>query len=156
MTDGIRELLDRIEVADLVHRYCRHFDENDPEALGGLFVEDATIDYGPGFPTIHGGPAAIAEILAVGLRDLFAATSHHVSNFEIWFDGPDRASSVCYVYAWHRYVDGRPDGELWGRYRHTYRRTDAGWRIATLRLEEAGSKDFHRVDMHPIGRRPPD
>ena len=46
--------------------------------------------------------------------------------------GADRAESVTYLYAWHRYVDGSPDGELWGRYRHAFARTEAGWRISRL------------------------
>ena len=60
---------------------------------------------------------------------------------------------MSYLYAWHRYADGSPDGELWGRYRHTFVRTDAGWRISELLLEAAGTVDFHRARMHPIGRR---
>ena len=89
----------------------------------------------------------------MGLEQTFAATSHHVSNVQITFDGPDRAHSVAYLYAWHRYVDGSPDGELWGRYRHRFVRTEVGWRISALLLEAAGTVDFHRTRMHPIGRR---
>jgi len=83
----------------------------------------------------------------------FAATSHHVSNIQITFEGADQARSVTYLYAWHRYVDGSPDGELWGRYRHRFTRTDPGWRISELLLQAAGMVDFHRATMHPIGRR---
>jgi ketosteroid isomerase-like protein len=151
----VRELADRQAIADLIHAYCEHFDANEPEAVAALFTESATVDYGPEVPTIVGGPAEIAARIAVGLDRIFAATSHHVSNVRIELDGPDTASSLSYLYAWHRYVDGSPDGELWGRYRHTFRRTDDGWRIASLRLEAAGAVDFHRATMHPIGRRPP-
>ena len=62
---------------------------------------------------------------------------------------------MTYLYAWHRYIDGSRDGELWGRYRHSFVRTGGGWRISELRLEAAGSVDFHRSEMHPIGRRRP-
>jgi ketosteroid isomerase-like protein len=151
----VRELADRQAITDLIHAYCVHFDANEPEAVGALFTENATVDYGPEVPTIVGGPAEIAARVAVGLEQIFAATSHHVSNVRIELDGPDTASSLSYLYAWHRYADGSPDGELWGRYRHTFRRTADGWRIASLRLEAAGSVDFHRATMHPIGRRPP-
>lgn len=149
----VRELRDRQEIAGLVHAYCRHFDANEPEAVAALFAEEAVIDYGPEFPPIVGGPAVIEAAVAPGLRERFAATSHHVSNVEIDLEG-DTARSVSYLYAWHRYVDGSPESELWGRYRHTFRRTGAGWRIASLRLEAAGARDFHRSTMHPIGRRP--
>jgi ketosteroid isomerase-like protein len=145
-------LADRLEIADLVHAYCFHFDDNEPEAVAVLFTEDATLDYGPEFPPIA-GRAAIAPVIAVGLERTFAATSHHVSNMRITFDGDDEASAVTSLYAWHRYRDGSPDGELWGRYHHRFRRTDDGWRIAELVLRAAGSRHFHRSTMHPTGRR---
>jgi hypothetical protein len=151
-SDILRELGDREAISDLVHAYCLHFDNNEPEAVAALFAADATVDYGPESTTITGS-AAIARTIAVGLDQTFAATSHHVSNFQITFEGPDHARSVSYVYAWHRYVDGSPDGQLWGRYRHEFVRTDVGWRISALVLQAAGMVDFHRATMHPIGRR---
>ncbi len=147
----VRELDDRLAITDLIHAYCDHFDRNEPEAVAALFTSDATVDYGPEAETIVGADA-IAPTIAAGLERTFAATSHHVSNIRLTFEGPDRARGVTYLYAWHRYVDGSPDGELWGRYRHRFERTDAGWRIAELVLEAAGMVDFHRATMHPIGR----
>jgi ketosteroid isomerase-like protein len=148
----VEELADRESIADLIHAYCFHFDNNEPQAVAALFTEDATVDYGPEFATIVGAHA-IATTIAVGLDETFAATSHHVSNIRISFDGVDRARSVSYLYAWHRYTDSSPDGELWGRYRHAFVRAGGRWRISELRLEVAGTVDFHRSQMHPIGRR---
>ncbi|MCP9485705.1 MAG: nuclear transport factor 2 family protein [Gaiellaceae bacterium MAG52_C11] len=152
LTAAIRELEDRQAIAELIHAYCDHFDRNEPEAVAALFTKDATLDYGPEAATIVGSDA-IAATIAVGLEQTFAATSHHVSNVRISFDAPDAARGVTYLYAWHRYRDGSPDGQLWGRYRHRFERTTAGWRIAELVLEAAGTIDFHRATMHPIGRR---
>jgi ketosteroid isomerase-like protein len=149
---ALRELLDRQAIEELIHRYCRHFDLNEPALVAALFTEDAVVDYGPEFPNIVGA-ASLAETIAVGLERTFAATSHHVSNIQIAFDGPDRATGLTYLYAWHRYRDGSPDGELWGRYHHRFERTPEGWRIAELVLTAAGSRDFHRSTMHPTGRR---
>ncbi len=153
MDPAIRELLDRREIEELVLAYCRHFDQNEPELVAALFTDDAVVDYGPEFPNIVGA-GSIAETIAVGLEQRFAATSHHVSNIQLTFDGPDRATGVTYLYAWHRYRDGSPDGELWGRYRYRFARTPDGWRIAELVLQAAGSSGFHRSTMHAIGRRP--
>jgi ketosteroid isomerase-like protein len=149
---ALQELLDRRELEELVFAYCRHFDLNEPELVAALFTEDALVDYGPEFPNIVGA-AKIGETIAVGLEQTFEATSHHVSNIQLVFDGPDRVTGHTYLYAWHRYRDGSPDGELWGRYEHRFERTAAGWRIAGLRLTAAGAKDFHRSTMHPSGRR---
>jgi ketosteroid isomerase-like protein len=152
LEEAVRRLVDRDEVAGLVHAYCDQFDRNEPDAVAALFTEDASVDYGPEAPTIVGRDS-IASTIAVGLEHTFAATSHHVSNMQLEFDGPDAARGVTYLYAWHRYVDGSPDGELWGRYLHRFVRTEAGWRIAELVLQAAGTVDFHRATMHPIGRR---
>ncbi|MEZ5866931.1 MAG: nuclear transport factor 2 family protein [Geminicoccaceae bacterium] len=149
---ALRELLDRQAITDLIHAYCRHFDMNEPAALAGLFTADASVDYGPEFADLH-GREAIERAVANGLATLFAATSHHVSNIRITFDGPDAAHGDCYLYAWHRYRDGRPESELWGRYQHRFVRDTDGWRIADLVLQAAGARDFHRSVMHPIGRR---
>ena len=149
---AVSELLDRQAITDLIHAYCYHFDRNEPVEVAALFTPDATVDYGPEAATIVGADA-IASTISVGLERTFAATSHHVSNIQITLEGCDRARSVTYLYAWHRYVDGSPDGELWGRYLHRFARTDAGWRIAELVLQAAGTVDFHRSTMHPIGRR---
>ena len=148
----VQEVVDRHEIEQLIYAYCFHFDQNEPEAVAALFTHDAVVDYGPEFPNIVGA-ALIAETIAVGLEQRFAATSHHVSNIQLTFDGPDRATGVTYLYAWHRYRDGSPDGELWARYHHRFERTAAGWRITALRLTAAGAKDFHRSELHPTGRR---
>jgi hypothetical protein len=149
---AVRELLDRQAISDLIYAYCDHFDRNEPEQVAALFTADAAVDYGPESATIVGAEN-IAPTIAIGLERTFAATSHHVSNVRIMFDDTDHARSESYLYAWHRYVDRSPDGELWGRYRHRFIRTVDGWRIAELVLVAAGSEGFHRASMHPIGRR---
>ena len=149
---AVSDLLDRQAITDLIHAYCYHFDRNEPEQVAVLFTADATVDYGPEAATIVGADS-IAPAISVGLATTFAATSHHVSNIQITLEDADIASAVSYLYAWHRYVDGSPDGELWGVYRHRFARTADGWRIAELVLQAAGSVDFHRSAMHPTGRR---
>jgi hypothetical protein len=120
--------------------------------VAALFTPDAVVDYGPEFPAMT-GIDTIAPAIAKGLAEVFEATSHHVSNITVSLNGPDAARSIAYVYAWHRYRSGAPDGELWAQYHHEFRRTDRGWKIAKLVLRAAGTKDFHRSRMHPIGRR---
>lgn len=152
LTAAVSDLLDRQSITDLVYAYCYHFDRNEPAEVAALFTPGATVDYGPESETITGA-GAIAATIAVGLEHTFAATSHHVSNIQITLERDGRARAVTYLYAWHRYVDGSPDGELWGRYHHRFERGDAGWRISELVLTAAGTVGFHRSTMHPIGRR---
>ena len=63
----VPELVDRHEIEQLIYAYCRHFDQNEPEAVAALFTDDAVVDYGPEFPNIVGA-ASIAETIAVGLE----------------------------------------------------------------------------------------
>lgn len=144
---------DRHAVEDALIAYAFHFDRNEPEEVGALFTEDAVIDYGPDMDTIHGRDALV-ETISVGLRELFASTSHHISNPMVTFDGDGSARLIAYLHAWHQYVDGSPDGYLWGQYHTKLRRTDSGWKFTELVLKIAGMIEFHRDHMHPIGRRP--
>jgi len=148
--DRLAALEDRAAIADVIHAYAWHFDRNEPDAVADLFTQDARVDYGPDVPDIH-GRAAIHAGVAKGLAEIFAATSHHVSNIRIVLSG-DAARSTCLLYAWHRYRSGAPDGELWAQYHHEFVRMPHGWKIAELVLKAAGSAHFHRARMHPIGR----
>jgi uncharacterized protein (TIGR02246 family) len=142
----------RQAITDLFFAYAAHFDRNEPDLVAALFTDDATIDYGPAMPPLR-GRAEIASRVAAGLNEIFEATSHHISNVSITFGGDDTATGVAYVYAWHRYRDGSPDGYLWGQYHNTFTHSVDGWRISELVLRAAGTQDFHRPTMHPIGRR---
>jgi ketosteroid isomerase-like protein len=145
-------LIDKSLISDLIHAYCFHFDRAEPEALIDLFTTDALIDYGPDVPPMS-GQAEFGPMIERGLAELFAATSHHISNIVIRFDGWDTATSVSYLYAWHRYRETNKTSELWGQYHHSFRRTGDGWKISRLVLKVAGNENFHRKNMHPIGRR---
>lgn len=142
-----------VEICSLFYRYCRHFDLNEPERIPELFTVDAQIDYGPEFPPIVGRDT-IEERIAVGLRERFTATSHHISNVLVERRDATHAEAVAYLYAWHEYRDGSPDGELWGQYHTRVRRDDGVWLIERMQLRAVGMRNFHRERMHPLGRRP--
>lgn len=142
----------RHAITDLFHSYAWHFDRNEPDEVAALFTVDATIDYGPEFDPIRGRDS-IAPTIGKGLDEIFEATSHHISNISIAIENDAEASGVAYVHAWHRYRDGSPDGLLWGQYHNRFKRSEQGWRISELVLRAAGTRDFHRSTMHPIGRR---
>ena len=149
---SLEGLIDKADISGVIHSYCYHFDRAEDDSVLALFTDDAVVDYGPDVPTLT-GRAEIHEMVSRGLADFFAATSHHVSNIMVHFEAPDQATSICYLYAWHRYQDGRPNSELWGQYHHAFRRVGDGWKISSLILRAAGSDLFHRDKMHPIGRR---
>ncbi len=150
--NSLNGLLDKAAITDVIHAYCYHFDRAEADKVLALFTPDAVVDYGPDVPTMT-GLGEITPMIENGLAHFFAATSHHVSNITIQFDGPDKATGICYVYAWHRYQNGQPNSELWGQYHHEFVRATDGWKIARLYLCAAGTDQFHRDTMHPIGRR---
>ncbi len=136
----IARLEDRAEITQLVHEYTRVFDQGDHDAMADLFAEDARIDYGPG----TSGPREGRENIRKWLEGIYAfkRTSHHLSNVQIWFDGPDRARGTCYVLAWHEWPDERPNAVLYGRYEDVYVRTAEGWRIGERRELQHGQENF--------------
>jgi len=149
----LRQLLDRQEITDLVHAYARYMDLNDPDGVASLFADDAVIDYGRGFPPRVEG----AKALAATLRDTLAhvaQTAHHCSNIDITFEGPDEARGIVYLYAWHRFYDGRPDFHLWAQYHDRYRRVPGvGWRFSFRSIKVAGADGVDR-EFDMIGRTP--
>ena len=149
----VDQLLDRWKIIEVLNAYAFHFDRNEPSQLGKLFTDDAVIDYGPEMEPIH-GREALVEMVSAGLEEIFAATSHHISNVSVRFVDLETARAIAYLHAWHRYKDGSPDGYLWGQYHVRFRLTPGGWKFTHLTLKIAGMIHFHRGEMHPIGRLP--
>lgn len=149
MDDAVRQLIDRQAITDVIHEYCRDVDLYRPAAIAALFTDDCLVDYGPTLGSATGAPE-VERTLAAGLAR-YRATSHHVSNIHLAFDGPDRAVGVTYVYAWHRMRDARPDAHLWAQYHDVFVRRGGGWRIAERRLKVAGQEAFD-IEWAPIGR----
>lgn len=90
------------------------------------------------------------RVLVDRLTSTFTATSHHVSNTRIAFDGPDRARGVTYLHAWHRFTEERPDGILWGRYHDVFKRRDNAWLFRTRVLRVTAEQDFPFTWLAPL------
>lgn len=133
-------LIDRLEIQDLLTRYCKAIDTKDWNLLDTCFVPDAHVDY-----TSSGGVAgAYPEVRAWLAQVLpnFPMSQHTIGNFDVSIDG-DRASSKVHFYN----PMGRPksDGTLslfWigGFYVDELVRTADGWRIAK-RIEQQAWAD---------------
>ncbi len=126
----LAELRDKLEIEDLLTRYCAAIDAREFDLLDEVFTPEATIDY-----TRSGGICgeypAVKSWLAKALAP-FRVVQHLVTNARVELDG-DRASSVCYFFN----PMGLPqeDGSLklffcGGIYRDRLVRTDRGWRIS--------------------------
>jgi hypothetical protein len=130
----VRQLSDRIEIADLLTSYTRAVDTGDWDRLDAVFTTDARIDY-----TATGGiqgtfpevKAWLAEVLPV-----FARRQHVIGQSEVILDG-DAATVTAYFMNPMVTVGG--DGErlfaCGGLYHHRLVRTPEGWRSRLLAQE---------------------
>jgi hypothetical protein len=146
--DALQTLLAENEIKRLKARYCRFLDTKDWDGLTSLFLDDAVLDVqqDTGNPPIH-GRTAIIEQIRVAVID--AASSHQVHTPEISLSSDDDAEGIWAMQdrvVWQpgkSPIPGISSITGYGQYHETYRRSDAGWKFASLRLTR-----FH-VDMHP-------
>jgi ketosteroid isomerase-like protein len=146
------ETVQRQLITETLQDYAYYVDRNDPEGLvSQVFCEDGAFELGARHAVV--GRAELAKMFAKTLAP-FRATSHHVSNVRVRFDGDERAESSAYVYAWHIAADDGHRIDLWGRYHDQLRLTADGWRIAVRRLTVAGSDGWQDAPFDLIERLP--
>ena len=85
---ALQEMLDERAIKKTMYRYLDRIDANDPEGAAACFAEDGVGKYWGDFK----GRKAIAERLT-RILDMFASTSHHVSNINIKIEG-DTATAL--------------------------------------------------------------
>lgn len=125
----VASMRDRIEVEELLTRYCTAIDTRCFGLLDRVFLPDAVIDYTRS-GGIRGTLPDVREWLERALAP-FVVIQHVVSNFVIETDD-DRGTSVCSFFnpmglptadgGLHTFICG-------GYYRDVLQRTPAGWRI---------------------------
>jgi 3-phenylpropionate/cinnamic acid dioxygenase small subunit len=125
----LQALSDRMEIQDLLYRYCHAVDTKDWDRWKTCFTPDAEIDY-----TSSGGIAGrlpevatwIAEVL-----ELFSVTQHFLTNTLVTLAG-DEATSRSYYYNPQTFAGDGPPRRLvtGGYYDDVLVRTPEGWRIA--------------------------
>ncbi len=125
-------------IRQLKARYFRTLDQKDWAGYRAVFTDDVVIDVSDDAPD---GRFTGTDVYLAMLEPMLgpATTIHRGGQSEITVDGDDATG----VWA----MDDRiwfPDGPALvgsGWYEETYRRTDDGWRIASMRLRR------HRVEM---------
>lgn len=125
----IASLRDRIEVEELLTRYCTAVDTRQFELLDRVFTPDAMIDYTRS-GGIRGELPRVREWLAKALEP-FVVVQHMVSNFVIE-TAENHGTSTCSFF--NPMGLPLPDGAVHtffcgGFYRDRLLRTHAGWRI---------------------------
>ncbi|MGI5159149.1 nuclear transport factor 2 family protein [Microbispora sp. CA-102843] len=126
-------LQDRLDIAELLARYCFALDDRDWGLLEQVFTEDAAAEYGlAGHPR---GLPAIVEVVRASLEPL-DASQHFVGTSLVEATGAGEAKGRTYLIAQH-IRHGTPGGDLYtiaGTYVDRFVRTRDGWRIANRHL----------------------
>ena len=120
----LQELIDARTIEQTLVRYFDRIDALDPFGAAALFADDATANLMTG--KVYEGRASIGRALARILLQ-YRHTSHHISNHRAEIDG-DEAASLTYIYAFHRFPDGRI-WHLWCRNTDRFRRVGSEWKI---------------------------
>ena len=97
-------LEDRAAIADQMFRYARATDWLETDQHREVFVADCV------FASPHSGDVAGVDAVVAWMDSAlaqFEATQHLIGNISIDFTGPESATAVSYVRAWHRPRDPR-------------------------------------------------
>ncbi len=147
MIDPLRELMDRAEIADVVHRYATAIDQRDWALMSDVFTVDMVADFRSfGVREVFEGPAAEWVALVASTIDGCDATQHMMTNLVHDIRG-DAATCTAYMRAEHFLINHRGDDSytVGGYYTHELVRTDAGWRIAKYTLNVTWSRGNRHV-----------
>ncbi|HWU19904.1 MAG TPA: nuclear transport factor 2 family protein [Nocardioides sp.] len=141
----VTELLHRAEIAAAITRYTVAIDTRDWDGLDTVFTADAQIDY-----TESGGIAAdfatVKPWLAENLPAFSTRYLHTLGQISYDFEGDHDAASVAAYFHNPMVIADREGGhrvvEVGGVYRHSFVRTDAGWRSRQLHEQVVWTRGF--------------
>ena len=133
----LAEVSDRLEIQDVLARYCQTIDRGDWASFRALFTDNATLDF-----TAFGGPVGDVETLVSFIQAALASAkaSHHmVSTVVIDLEGDTAtvrsAAHVPITLALQQEGEHTFFSGLW--YNDEFVRSAAGWRIQTRKQERA-------------------
>ncbi|MFF0433424.1 nuclear transport factor 2 family protein [Streptomyces sp. NPDC004327] len=131
-------VMDRLAVDDLVTGYAMAVDDSDWTAYRALFTPDGRADY-RGSGGIEGPAAEVADWLAETMR-LFPVRQHLIVNRRVRIEDlggyPGDTAAVRADYVNPMRFESGADFVCGGRYAFALRRTDAGWRLRSVVVEE--------------------
>ena len=146
---SLQDMSDRLEIQDLLVRYCDAIDSGDYDVLNDIFTSDAHIDY----TEAGGAKGSLLEIKAYLAKALekFSGMQHMIGLPLITLNGDTASARTALYNPMIVKQDGQPHVFFVGMwYVDKLTRTDRGWRI-TNRKEEASyfhnlPKSFKAVD----------
>ena len=147
--DAIEESLQRENIRNVIHNYCRAIDERRFDDVMKSFSKDATIKHG----SYDGAAKDFVGFLSNVLNKM-DVTLHNLGGIIVTFERADLAHSHATFSSFHRmsgeHAQVRPvvtngvetDWIVAGRYRDTLQLIDGEWKIINC----IGSTDWDRVE----------
>lgn len=131
MSDTLGRLADRVEIEEVLYRYCRGVDRCDEATLTACYHPDAIDDHG----TFNGNGHSFARWATRGAAKSWQASHHSVHNLLVEWVDDDTAHVESYVIAFNQRngADDAPVEVFAGRYVDRFERRDGVWRIAHRR-----------------------
>ena len=127
----LQDISDKLEINELLARYCHALDQKNWEAFQAIFMPDAILDF-TAFGGPKGSPAELQEFFTPILSSL-ASTQHTVSTIKIDLEGDNAAArSAAIVPMTAKTPEGKEStfvSGLW--YEDNLVRTPYGWKIKT-------------------------
>ena len=125
----LQDISDKLEINELLARYCHALDQKNWEAFQAIFMPDAILDF-TAFGGPKGSPAELQEFFTPILSSL-ASTQHTVSTIKIDLEGDNAAArSAAIVPMTAKTPEGKEStfvSGLW--YEDNLVRTPDGWKI---------------------------
>jgi hypothetical protein len=139
----LADLLDRQQIVDVLHRYCRAVDRGDRALMRSVYHDDAIDRHGAFDGSAREFVEADLSPILPGLRGLM----HSLANVLVEFDRPS-AFVESHVTAHHRLESGgvMTDLVIGGRYLDRFEQRGGEWRIA---LRQA-VYDWAAIDGRPV------
>lgn len=120
----LREMYDRAEILDCMHRYARGMDRHDRELLRSAYHDDATDDHA-GFV----GPVDAFIDWAFGYHAGQSRHQHYLTNHRAELDGDEAHAETYYLFIGTDRDPEKPLTVTGGRYVDRLERRDGRWGI---------------------------
>ncbi|KAI0460032.1 hypothetical protein F5B21DRAFT_455026 [Xylaria acuta] len=130
----LQRLEDKDAITTLLNRYCNFADNHRWDDYASCFLEDGVVKFDDWEDVV--GREKIVTLISTA-ENRFQGQQHSLTNIELSLDG-DIASGTCYLWFAATLDTSTPHEHhsFGGPYEFTFRRTKAGWRIATVKLRK--------------------
>lgn len=142
-----RYLMDRVRVLETIYAYARYADTLQPARMTSLFTDNCYVQFTPDGSDALRSPEKLRKFLETRM-DRIVSQSHHISNEEVLFEGPDTAVAHVYMQSWQRFAGypAVPDLHIWGRYEIRFVRVNQNnWKMTHMLFNVAGTQGGSRI-----------